>query len=460
MGKAAGSKLSIANIKKTYYYLKKNGLSASILAIQERMQKGLYEDYCYTDIPEEEIRKQKNDSFENPVTFSILVPAFETNPVYFKELLQSVMEQTYPHWELLIADASKENGLEGIIQQQNDERIRYIKLEKNLGISGNSNEGLRYVTGDYVALLDHDDLLTRNALYENAYAIEKSRQSGRNLQLIYSDEDKCDETGTQFYEVYYKQDFNLELLLSNNYFCHLMVMKKELIQKHQFRCNFDGSQDYDLVLRGVSDLLSNENEIFHIPKVLYHWRCHLGSTAVNPQSKQYAYEAGARAIQDFLQVQHWNGVVKPLPHLGFFEIAYIPDVFTARQDVGIVGGKILNAQNEIISGIYNQEGNCKFLGLKAGFSGYMHQASLNQDAFAVDIRCIRVRKELWPLVREITGISYQEKRNTGLMDITEFPTDTNWEQLSIQFSRAVASRGFRILWMPQMVVKWNRGKRQ
>ena len=450
------AKASTANLKKTYYYLKKNGLQAALFAVREKLTKTAYSDYQYVLPTEEELENQRKESscLKDPVTISLLVPAYNTNPLYLHALLKSVQIQTYPYWELILADASTDPSVaetvQAFIKEKKETRIRYIKLEKNEGISGNSNQALRYVTGSYIGLLDHDDLLTPDALYENAVRILEERQKNAEPMLLYSDEDKCDESGANYYEVYKKQDFNLDLLLSNNYICHFLVMKTDLLQKLQFRCNFDGSQDYDLILRGVAEILPEEKKICHIPKVLYHWRCHSGSTAVNPQSKRYAYEAGKAALEDFLSCQHWKGSVSHTRHLGFFRITYEPDVFNARKDIGVLGGRLLDHGHKVAGGIYNPEGQCPFMGLPAGFSGYMHQAVLQQDADAVDIRCMRIREELEELFREITGVIYKEDPDTTFFDETLLPTDTDWISLSIRFCREAANRGYRIMWDPKL----------
>lgn len=455
-GKAVLAKASAANLKKTYYYLKKNGLGAALFAVRERLGRTPYADYHYV-LPKEEVleaQRRESVSFSEPVTISLLVPAYNTNPAYLRALLDSVHNQTYPYWELVLADASTEPGVEETVrvyrEEKQEKRIRYLKLEKNEGISGNSNQALMHAAGEYTGLLDHDDLLTPDALYENAIRILQGRQNGSEPLFLYSDEDKCDESGENYYEVHKKKAFNLDLLLSNNYICHFLVMETDLMQKLQFRCNFDGSQDYDLVLRGVAEILSGEKKICHIPKVLYHWRCHSGSTAVNPQSKRYAYEAGKAALEDFLRCQGFTGSVSHTRHLGFFRITYEPDVFAARPDVGVLGGRLLNRRNKVEGGIYEADGSCPYQGLHAGFSGYMNRAMLQQDADAVDIRCMRVRKELLELFSKITGVSYREEPVTGFFDSSILPADTDWTRLSRQFCQAVREQKYRILWDPEL----------
>ena len=177
-----------------------------------------------------------------------------------------------------------------------DSRIRYVRTAENKGMSENTNEALQYATGDYVGLLDHDDLLTPDALYEMAMTLQNANEQGIEAALVYSDEDKCDTEAKIYYEPHVKLGFNWDLLLSNNYICHFLAMKTELIKKLGFRKEYDGAQDFDLVLRATLEK-DEKDEILHVEKILYHWRCHDLSTAANPQSKLYAYEAGKRAAE-------------------------------------------------------------------------------------------------------------------------------------------------------------------
>ena len=242
-------------------------------------------------------------------------------------------------------------------------------------------------------LLDHDDLLTPDALYEMAAAIEDTPEA----VLFYSDEDKCDGTGTQFYEPHIKEKFNLDLFLTNNYICHFTVLQKKLLEELQFRPEMDGAQDYDLLLQVVDQLLKQHKKpepyILHIPKVLYHWRCHSESTADNPQSKLYAYEAGRRAIQAFLKEQGIHATVKNTSHLGFYRVEYSDSLWTERKEIGIVGGKVIKG-GKVVSGNLDGEGNVLYAGLDAHYSGYLHRAAMVQDAEACDVRSMEIREEL------------------------------------------------------------------
>ena len=317
---------NLTNLKKTYYYLKRNGVMQTIGAALERVQAPYFADYNYRLPSKQELDTQRQVKWENPVVFSIVVPAYETKEEFLKVLMDSLLEQTYSHWELLIADASTSDKVKRECEKYSDERIKYFSLKNNAGISENTNQGIEKASGDYIGLLDHDDYLTPDALYEMAKAIKTGKERNQEYGFLYSDEDKCDEHGKKFYDPHFKTDFNLDLFLTNNYICHFCVMKKELMQNLKFRKEFDGAQDYDIFLRAVGELWNTnikvEETIYHVPKVLYHWRCHNDSTAANPQSKRYAYDAGRRALQDFVNARGWEADVEELAHVGFYKVIY------------------------------------------------------------------------------------------------------------------------------------------
>lgn len=260
----------MSNVRKTIAYLKRNGITNTYYAAKERLLETKGVPYSYV-LPSEAVLIQQREASKNPpVLFSILVPVYETPEEYLKELVDSVLAQTYPGWELILADASKSNGPETVIKGYEDERIKYVRLSANKGISSNTNEGLKAVRGEYTALLDHDDLLTPDALFEVMAAILKGRANGQNPLFIYSDEDKCDGSATRFYEPNIKPEFNFDYLLSNNYICHLSVINTEILRKYGFRPEFDGAQDHDLFIRICGDCLKNgeEKKIAHISRVL------------------------------------------------------------------------------------------------------------------------------------------------------------------------------------------------
>jgi len=439
-----------ANLKKTYYYLKKNGIMDTYAAVRERLYartSPLYmAGYNYVPLSEAELEKQRNTVFDMKCKFSILVPMYETKPEFAKAMIDSVLAQTYSDWELILADASKTDIVKNMAEAYaSDFRIRYVRIAENKGISENTNEALKYACGDYTALLDHDDLLTPDALYEMARTIQKAKSQGAEPAFVYSDEDKCDTEAEIFYEPHVKLGFNWDLLLSNNYICHFLVMKTDLMQKLGFRKEYDGAQDYDLVLRAVLEKES-EDVILHVEKVLYHWRCHDLSTAANPQSKLYAYEAGKRAVESALKafmikmhgvenVKEINGLyvnnilirVVHTKHNGFYRVEYgdgtAEDIFAVRKDIGIVGGPVVE-KNKITSGIVGNDGQCPYAGLPVKFSGYMHRMALQQDCDAVDGMNMTVRPGLYDDTvkedKESEKLQENKKYNQDLMRKKDF----------------------------------------
>jgi len=228
--------------------------------------------------------------------FSILVPIYNTDPEYLLPMIESVQKQIYPHWQLcLVDDCSPKSYLKQILEYEalQDERISIQLNDVNQGISVTTNDALAMAKGDYIALLDHDDEISIDALYENAKVINATPDVG----LIYSDEDKIDMQGERL-EAYFKPDYSPDLLQTNNYICHFTVIKKSIADElGGFREGMDGSQDHDIIIRAAAAA----DRVVHIPKILYHWRKIPGSTAVSYDSKSYAWEAGRKAVEDQLQ---------------------------------------------------------------------------------------------------------------------------------------------------------------
>lgn len=442
--------ISRANIRKTLHFFKRNGFKNTCYAIGERLAVRRQPLYRYTPPGEQELERQRAVCrTSKPVhTISIVVPCYRTNPRHLSELIESVRRQTYPLWELILADATEDESVERVVRTVEDSRIFYVRLAENKGIAENTNRGIERASGDYVGLLDHDDLLTPDALYRMAVAISRGIKAGIKPALLYSDEDKCDSAGVSFYEPNFKEDFNLDLLLSNNYICHFMVMEQKLIKELKLRQEYEGAQDYDLVLRAAAKLAEKEGQIVHVPKVLYHWRCHEASTAENPESKLYAYDAGRRAVQSFLQEKNWAAVVKDTIHLGFYDIEYPSDIFNIRKDVGAVGGPLIY-RGRIYSGRLSKSGKVYYRGLNCHYSGYLHRAMLHQDAEAVDLRNIRLRPELKEIFKNITGVSYKELNNVSVFDVDVLPQNTDILALSISLGKAIRDAGYRILYLPQ-----------
>lgn len=425
------SVIKLSDLKKTYRYFKKNGFLPAFYAALERIQNKNVR-YEKRIVSQQERKRQKNTVWKQEECFSIVVPAYETDVRHFREMTESVLSQTYGRFELIIADASGSDKLAEVMKYYKDSRIRYLRLKENRGISENTNEALKAVRGSYVGLLDHDDTLEADALYRMMEAIEKYRDMwGEEPEMLYSDEDKSDADMHRFYEPHLKSKFNLDLILSNNYICHFLVMKTPLIRSLGFRKEYDGAQDHDLVLRAAEKLLPHTKEIVHVPYVLYHWRCHDGSTAENPESKMYAYEAGRRAVEDFCRRRGWKADVEHTRHLGFFRVVYRGDVLEQREDLAALGGRLVS-RGRVTGGAYGEDGEVLFQGLSVHFSGYMHRAVLQQDVAAADIRNMQVRTELLPLLERIREEEKDERA------------------ASLRFGRETAGLGYRILWDPFM----------
>ncbi|MCM1188906.1 MAG: glycosyltransferase [bacterium] len=451
-------KISIANLKKTIYYLRRNGLTKTVCAAGERLRGTGEKDYRWEPVPKEILESQREQAAElSRVRFSIVVPAYRTPPEYLAKMLESVLSQTYPNWELLLTDATEDDSVKTVVDSFGDCRVRYCRLPKNNGIAENTNAGIELAEGDYIALLDHDDMLTENALFEMASAVEKARGQGTELQLMYSDEDKCDGGGKNYYDPHRKEKFNLDLLLSNNYICHFMAMKRELMQELRLRQEYDGAQDYDLALRAAGRLMEREEEIAHIPLVLYHWRSHSLSTAENPQSKRYAYDAGRRAVQAFADARGWKAKVTDTEHLGFYRLEYAENPLKMRADLGAAGGRLV-AGGRITGGRMTKDGQAPDKGLPVSFSGYMHRAVLQQDAEALDIRNMEVREELYGLFEETLGAPYVTVPGTGVFDASSLPEGTDYIEESRKISSALRQKGYRLLFIPELTRNTATGK--
>ena len=288
-------KMSPYNIKNGVLYLKHFVPKEFWIRLNERFQTDDvdYEEwYRNHRATGEELEKQRNARFPYSPLISILVPVYNTPEAFLKQMIQSVRKQTYPNWELCIANADPTNQeVADILKTASgkDRRIRVTDVPENKGIAQNTNAALGIASGDYIGLLDHDDLLTPDALYEVVRVLNEEERP----QVIYSDEDKVTTDLSEHFQPFMKPDFNLDLLRANNYICHFFVAEKDLAEQvGGFRGEYNGAQDYDLILRCTEKAEKNA----HIPRILYHWRVHKASTADNPASKMYAFDAGTRAI--------------------------------------------------------------------------------------------------------------------------------------------------------------------
>ena len=300
-------------------YLKKNGGKAFFVRVFTNDTAVIpYEKWFRLHrVRKKELEQQRRERSDG-LKFSILVPVYQTPEKFLREMLHSVQEQSYRNWELCIANGSPENaGVREILEeyQKKDGRIRVRNLEENRGIAGNTNAALEMASGDFAALLDHDDLLEPDALYEMAALLKKNP----DMDAVYTDEDKVNGQGTSFFQPHFKPDFNPDLLRSNNYICHFFAVRTDLARRTGgFRREYEGAQDYDYIFRCTEQ----SSRIGHVPRILYHWRTHSQSTAENPESKQYAFEAGARAIESHLKRQGVKASVNMRENPGFYRVSY------------------------------------------------------------------------------------------------------------------------------------------
>ena len=514
-------KVSPYNIKKGILYLRHYGPKGFWIKLTERFQKSEidYKEWLEKNMPaRQELDRQEKHKFKYAPKISILVPVYNTPETFLRQMIESVQKQTYGNWELCIANANPANEQVKVILKEytaNDARVKVTDVPENEVIAQNTNKALEIADGTFIGLLDHDDVLAENALYE----VVKELNKAVDTDVIYTDEDKVSTAMDEYFSPNFKPDFNLDMLRSNNYFCHFFVAKKELIETvGGFRGEYNGAQDYDLFLRCIE----KAERIAHIPKILYHWRVHQESTADNPLSKMYAYDAGQKAIEQHLKRCGVTAEVSKTENLGFYRVKYqqegsplvsilIPnkdqkdtldqclksieartdyenyeiiiiennsteqetfeyykqiknpkirviewkDEFNysainnfgvrhakgeyllflnndievinsdwlgemlsncQREEVGAVGAKLYYPDNTVqhagvIVGIGGVAGSV-FVGLKRGYTGYMHRASIQQNLSAVTAACMMVKKSVF---EEVGG--FEEELKVAFNDI-------------------------------------------
>lgn len=267
----------------------------------KKLEREAMKRYGTLSFPDEErARAEREAVFERMVKISILVPLFNTPESFLREMLDSVLAQTYENWELCLADGSDEaHGYVGeicrkYVSEDDRRRIVYRKLAKNAGIAGNTNECLKMAGGEYIGLFDHDDILHPSALYEYVRVINE-----QGADYVY-----CDETTFKSGDInhmltmHFKPDYAVDNLRANNYICHFSVFARELLDGTElFRSRFDGSQDHDMILR----LTDRAKKVVHVPRLLYYWRSHEGSVASGVEAKPYVVEAARGAVADHLK---------------------------------------------------------------------------------------------------------------------------------------------------------------
>ena len=302
------------------YYQQFGGTKTMLRAWEKATKKetSTYQEWRWKHCPtKRDLTQQIRYHFAYEPSYGIVVPLYKTPARFLEEMVRSVREQTYSNWVLYLSDGSGKDSpiLPRILKfAREDKRIRVIDNKQMLRIVDNTNAALNEVKEDYIVFMDHDDMLAPDSLYECTRVLNQDRDT----DIIYTDEDKVTMDGKTYYQPHFKSDFNLDLLRSANYMCHLFVVKKKLLDEVGFlRGEYEGSQDYDFILRCVE----KTKKIAHISKVLYHWRVHMDSTAGNPGSKEYAYFAGKKAIEEHYRRVGLNADVERLNY-GFYRTRY------------------------------------------------------------------------------------------------------------------------------------------
>lgn len=399
--------------------------------------------YQKQKITEAERNRQREESAlwaERPMV-SICVPLYKTPEKFLCEMIDSVRNQSYENWQLCLADGSPDETLREVIEKHygNEQRIVYKHLEENLGIADNTNAAFILADGEWIGLLDHDDILAPEALYESMKAVMDAGGSSI-CEAVYSDEDKITEDLSRHFDPHFKPDYNIDLLRSNNYITHFFVVKRVIVEQVGGFCKeFDGSQDYDFILRCTTKAKMTA----HVPRILYHWRTSENSTAENPASKMYAFEAGKRAIETHLKKEEVPASVEYTKGLGFYRVKYqkpadakvetivlknvqaVSDAIKkakgpyilllgegvecpssdaidemvshcSQEGVAAVGPKLIDKRKKIVSAGRILGGTCiindVYVGLPSHYYGYMHRASTQIAYSTLNENCVVIDK--------------------------------------------------------------------
>lgn len=314
--------INAKNIKKAITYVKRNGVSKLVhrLRYGSYIAQSDYQTWLFAQrVTKKNLETQSKTKFAYSPKISILVATFNTKEEYLKEMIDTVVNQSYSNWELCIADGSTNDFVEKYVHEHYSnygDKIKFQKLDQNYGISGNTNKAFEMATGDYITVYDHDDTLELDCFYEIVKALQEYR-----YDVLYTDEDKFDDSTKMYNDPNLKPDFSEDLLRSHNYITHLFIVNKKIVDEvGYYNSEFDGSQDYDYIFRCVE----KANAVYHIPRILYHWRMHPESTAQNPENKMYCYDAGKRAIEAHYKRVGVEATVEflPKPMYGMYHTIY------------------------------------------------------------------------------------------------------------------------------------------
>lgn len=309
-------------LKKGINYARTHGVKKAIRRVKLELKPGSI-DYAEWITRHENIdlksQQEQSKKFDYRPLISIAMPVYNVEIKWLEKCIDSVINQTYDNWELCISDdASTDPKIKKCLEayEKKEPRIKVVFRKENGHISLATNSALEIATGEFIALLDNDDELPPHALFE----VVKVLNERPELDVIYSDEDKIDAEGNRF-DPHFKADWSPDTLMGNNYISHLSVYRSSIVKSlGGFRKGYEGSQDYDLVLRVTEQI--PEDHIYHIDKVLYHWRTIPGSTASSGEAKSYIYDSGVKALTDTLNRREIKGTVRPGLISGFYEVTY------------------------------------------------------------------------------------------------------------------------------------------
>lgn len=365
---------------------------------------------------------------------SVIVTTYEPVIRYFEQTLISILSQTYGGYELIIADTSLSSGVRDTLDHYRDERIRYYSVPGNRGEASLINDAAHLATGNYLCTVDVGDLLTPDALYEVFLCIMRT-----GAEILYTDEDHCDAAGKRFDQPNRKPDFNKDYLLSNNYMRRLLVIRRELFLALRLRDAFDGALTYDLMLRAP------KSEVCHVPQILYHRSSASEDSKMAGREPDADIAAEKAALEDYFRVRSIRAGVNYSGKKGLYRIKYTPNIFACRSDVGILGGRVLSRTHKIVGGMFDPQGRVMYEGWDEAEGGPMNRALAVQNAFAVDVRCMRVRPELQGLFKEIVGMTSDEVLSEWEKDPQEL------RRRSILFCARVRELGYLIVWDPSFI---------
>ncbi|MBQ4304275.1 MAG: glycosyltransferase, partial [Lachnospiraceae bacterium] len=267
-----------------------------------------------------------------PPVFTVIMAVSNPRPDRLEDSVISVLSQTWAGFEFIVADCGMKSAAANVLADYDDDRIRHFRLQGTSSESDALNSAALHASGDYIVFLDYGDLLTVDALFETALSIMST-----SAEILYSDEDCCDSAARKFSSPYIKPDFNKDYLFASPYITHMLVVRRELFLAMRFRSRFDGAREYDLILRAP------KSGICHIPRVLYHVRR-------IPEKKQNPGAVRA-ALEDYFRVRGVRARVSQAGSGLFMKVEYLPDIFTVRKEIGVIGGKVLDRRRRIIGGM-------------------------------------------------------------------------------------------------------------